>query len=183
MRKRMLFSAIPAIAGCFFLAPTAPPADAAPGECQVTSFAGFSGGYCDQAALADGSFNHCETAGAFGLTHQRCYQACLDGAGRPYVTDMDPTTPCVTALVAAPEPALAEVPAAGPGPALAEVPAAGPEIALAEVPAAPGPALAEVPAAGPQPTLAQAPVAPEPTPAPAPAQAPPPTSANSPSPL
>ncbi|MCH9768390.1 MAG: hypothetical protein K0U70_11390, partial [Actinomycetia bacterium] len=110
MRKRILIGAIPAVAGCFFLAPTTPSADAVPGECQVTSFAGFSGGYCDQAALADGSFNHCETAEAFGLKHQRCYQACLDEAGRPYVTDMDLTTPCATSLVAAPEPALAQLP-------------------------------------------------------------------------
>ncbi len=78
-------------AACLLLAA---PAYAAPGECQNISFAGFGGGFCDQAPLSDGSFNHCESASVFGISHQRCYQACLDESGRPFVTDMDPTTPC-----------------------------------------------------------------------------------------
>jgi len=69
-------------------------ANAAPGECQNVSFAGFGGGYCDQAAAGDGSFNHCETTTAFGISRQNCYQACLDESGHPFPTDMDVTTPC-----------------------------------------------------------------------------------------
>ncbi len=102
--------AVAATAGA--LALTTPPAHAAPGECQSTSFGGVSGGYCDKAPLADGSFNHCETVGAFGIKHKRCYQACLDAAGRPYVTDMDLTTPCGTAP--APAPTAAPAPPAAP---------------------------------------------------------------------
>lgn len=84
-----------ALIGVFSVPVTpAAPANAAPGECQNVMFAGFGGGYCDQAAVADGSFNHCETTAAFGISRQNCYQACLDESGRPYPTDMDPTTPC-----------------------------------------------------------------------------------------
>jgi len=91
---KIVLSAAAAVAGCLVGALPAPPAHAAPGECHNISFAGFGGGYCDQAPLTDGSFNHCETASVFGISHQTCYQACLDEAGRPFRTDMDPTTPC-----------------------------------------------------------------------------------------
>ncbi|MCH9762225.1 MAG: hypothetical protein K0U75_16445, partial [Actinomycetia bacterium] len=114
MQKTTLFGAAALALGCFSLPPSSPPAVAVPGECVTTTFAGFGGGFCDQAAEADGSFSHCETATAFGLSHQRCYQACLDDAGRPYATDMDLTTPCVTALTATPTPALAPAPAEPP---------------------------------------------------------------------
>lgn len=93
MRNRnfILFGAALSVAGGLVAAPAA---QSAPGECQNTAFAGFGGGYCDQAALGDGSFNHCETYTAFGFSQQNCYQACLDGNGRPFPTDTDPNTPC-----------------------------------------------------------------------------------------
>ncbi|WP_059020121.1 hypothetical protein [Mycobacterium sp. M26] len=95
MRNRThLIGAAVAAAGLFATLITGPPAGAAPGQCQNTAFAGFGGGYCDQAAEADGSFNHCETYTAFGFSQQNCYQACLDGGGHPFPTDMDFTTPC-----------------------------------------------------------------------------------------
>lgn len=174
MWKTALFTAAAAALGCFSLVPSAAPARAIPGECQTTSFAGFGGGYCDQAPLADGSFSHCETAMAFGMSHQRCYQACLDGAGRPFPTDMDVTTPCVTALTAD----LAPAPTA---PLPAEPPSAAPAPAPAE--AAPGPqqeSVLEAPALAPPVPAAPIPV---PTPMPVPTPVPVPTSANSPSPL
>lgn len=93
-RASVVFGAALAVVGGFLATLPAPAAVAAPGECQNTAFAGFGGGYCDQAAQADGSFNHCETYTAFGFSQQNCYQACLDGNGRPYPTDMDFTTPC-----------------------------------------------------------------------------------------
>ncbi len=178
MQKRTLFGAAALALGCMSLPPSSPPAFAVPGECMTTTFAGFGGGFCDQAPLADGSFSHCESATAFGISHQRCYQACMDDAGRPYATDMDLSTPCVTALTATPTPALAPAPveplAPGPGPAPAEAPA--------PAPAAPAPTQAP---AAPAPT--QAPAAPAPSPAPvttlAPQPATPPTAINSPSPL
>ena len=45
-------------------------------------------------AMKDGSFSHCETGGVFGIESKNCYQACLDGGGRPYPTDLDENTPC-----------------------------------------------------------------------------------------
>ncbi|MFN8031810.1 MAG: hypothetical protein U0Q47_00735 [Mycobacterium sp.] len=92
--RRHIIGAAVTAAGFFLLAVPGTPAHAAPGECQNTAFAGFGGGYCDQASEADGSFNHCETYTAFGFSQQNCYQACLDGGGRPYPTDTDFTTPC-----------------------------------------------------------------------------------------
>lgn len=177
MRKRILFSAAAVALGCLSLPPNSPPALAVPGECMTTTFAGFGGGFCDQAPLADGSFSHCESASAFGISHQRCYQACLDEAGRPFATDMDLTTPCVTALTATPTPALAPPPTEPAVPVQAPAPGTG----SAE---APVPAPAAEPTTAPAPTWAPAPTAtPVPAPAPAPAPAPPPTAANSPSPL
>lgn len=181
MRKRILLSAVVAALGYFPLSPISPPAFAVPGECMTTTFAGFGGGYCDQAPLSDGSFSHCESAMAFGISHQRCYQACLDEAGRPYATDMDLTTPCVTALTADPIPPPALAPAEAPA---YPAPGAAPEPTGA--PAAPAAPAPPAPTATPAPTLAPVPTtapAPAPTPAPAPVPAPVPTGANSPSPL
>lgn len=63
-----------------------PPVHATPGQCMYSPW----GGFCDGYSWVDGSFNHCESA----LGFSNCYQACLDGAGRPYPTDVDPGTPC-----------------------------------------------------------------------------------------
>lgn len=169
MRKRMLIAAAAAVLGGLSLAPNAPSALAVPGECMTTTFAGFGGGFCDQAPLADGSFSHCETASAFGISHQRCYQACLDAAGRPFATDMDLTTPCVTALTAEPTPTAAPAPMEPPAPVLAPAEAPAPT-------ATPAPTLAPAQTAAPVPTVA-------PPPAPVPAPVPVPAPANSPSPL
>lgn len=82
-------------AGVVYTALVAPAAaQAVPGQCQEVSFLGFSGGFCDDVALKDGSFSHCETGGAFGMSTKNCYQACLDPGGHPYPTDLDENTPC-----------------------------------------------------------------------------------------
>ncbi len=64
----------------------APAALAVPGQCINTPW----GGFCDGLPAADGSFWHCESAMGFS----NCYQACLDGAGRPFPTDYNFQTPC-----------------------------------------------------------------------------------------
>jgi hypothetical protein len=64
----------------------APQAGAVPGQCFDTRW----GGFCDSYPWADGSFQHCESFAGFS----NCYQSCLDPAGRPYPTDLDPRTLC-----------------------------------------------------------------------------------------
>ena len=92
--KNVVYSVLMVAAGLFYAALVAPAAHAVPGQCQEVSFLGFSGGFCDDVALKDGSFSHCETGGAFGMSTKNCYQACLDPGGHPYPTDLDENTPC-----------------------------------------------------------------------------------------
>lgn len=61
-------------------------AKAVPGQCFYSPW----GGFCDGLPQADGSFWHCENA----LGFSNCYQACLDGNGRPFATDYNFNTPC-----------------------------------------------------------------------------------------
>ena len=69
----------------------ASPAAAVPGQCLNTRF----GGFCDGAAMSDGSFNHCENYGLGSISFQNCYQACHDPVtNRAVPTDYDYTTPC-----------------------------------------------------------------------------------------
>lgn len=92
--QKALLGVLMVAAGAVYAATVAPAAQAVPGQCQQVSFLGFSGGFCDDVAMKDGSFSHCETGGAFGMTTKNCYQACLDPGGRPYPTDLDENTPC-----------------------------------------------------------------------------------------
>lgn len=96
IRNVVLGAGMVAAAGFYaaLVAPVVPVANAVPGQCQQVSFLGFSGGFCDDTAMKDGSFSHCETGGAFGMSTKNCYQACLDPGGHPYPTDLDENTPC-----------------------------------------------------------------------------------------
>jgi hypothetical protein len=70
---------------------SAPLAAALPGQCVSTPF----GGFCDGAAEADGSFQHCENSGFGIFSYSRCFQACHDPVSNLAVpTDSDFRTPC-----------------------------------------------------------------------------------------
>ena len=69
---------------------SAPLAAATPGQCWSSPF----GGFCDELPDTDGSFMHCEYTGFGSSSYRNCYQACLDGASRPYPTDYSFDTPC-----------------------------------------------------------------------------------------
>ena len=79
------------VALCLAAGTLAPTAAALPGQCIQSPF----GGFCDDAAMSDGSFNHCERSGFGVFSYSHCFQACHDVvSARAVPTDMDMSTPC-----------------------------------------------------------------------------------------
>lgn len=90
MRRALALGAAVVAAGWLAAAP-APSAQALPGQCVSSPF----GGFCDDQAWADGSFQHCENSGFGVFSYSSCFQACHDPvSNRAVPTDVDLRTLC-----------------------------------------------------------------------------------------